>query len=111
MIENVYAVQDKDANMFILESSGFDYIDIDPFGSPNFLLDSSVKRISRGGILAVTATDTSALAGSYPDACRRKYWAEPLRSEMMHEAGLRILIRKGQLIGAQFEKALTPSTR
>ena len=26
----------------------------------------------------------------------------------MHETGIRILIRKVQLIGAQFEKALTP---
>ena len=41
----------KDANMFLLESQGFDYIDIDPFGSPNFLLDSAVKRLSRNGIL------------------------------------------------------------
>ncbi|GAF88730.1 unnamed protein product, partial [marine sediment metagenome] len=31
----------KDGNLFLLESQGFDYIDIDPFGSPNFLLDSA----------------------------------------------------------------------
>jgi len=98
----------KDANMFILESSGFDYIDIDPFGSPNYFLDSAVKRLSRGGIIAVTATDTSALAGSYPSACKRKYWATPLKDELKHEAGIRILIRKVQFIGAQFDKALTP---
>ncbi|MCU0373510.1 MAG: ATP-binding protein, partial [Ignavibacteria bacterium] len=42
---------------------GFDYIDIDPFGSPCPFLDAAIKRLSRGGILAVTATDTSALAG------------------------------------------------
>ncbi len=98
----------KDANRFLLESSGFDYIDIDPFGSPNYFLDSAVKRIARNGILAVTATDTSALAGSFPSACMRKYWAVPLRNELKHETGLRILIRKAQLIGAQFGKALTP---
>jgi tRNA (guanine26-N2/guanine27-N2)-dimethyltransferase len=98
----------KDANMFLLESSGFDYIDIDPFGTPNYFLDSAVKRLARGGILAVTATDTSALAGTFPSACKRKYWAVPLRNELKHEIGLRILIRKVQLIAAQFEKALTP---
>jgi tRNA (guanine26-N2/guanine27-N2)-dimethyltransferase len=98
----------KDANIFILESSGFDYIDIDPFGSPNYFLDSAVKRLARNGLLAVTATDTSALAGSFPSACIRKYWAAPLRNELKHEAGLRIMIRKVQLIGAQFDKALTP---
>lgn len=102
------SVAKKDANLFLLESSGFDYIDIDPFGSPNYFLDSAVKRLARKGILAVTATDTSALAGSFPSACARKYWASPLRNEIRHEAGLRILIRKVQLIGAQFDKALTP---
>ncbi|MFH1399611.1 MAG: tRNA (guanine(10)-N(2))-dimethyltransferase [Candidatus Woesearchaeota archaeon] len=101
-------VTQKDANQFLLESTGFDYIDVDPFGSPNPFLDSAIKRISRDGILAVTATDTSALAGSHSDACKRKYWSMPLRNEFMHESGIRILIRKVQLIGAQYEKALTP---
>jgi tRNA (guanine26-N2/guanine27-N2)-dimethyltransferase len=56
----------------------------------------------------VTATDTSALAGSSQTACLRKYWAKPMRNEMMHEIGIRILIRKVQLIGMDNEKALTP---
>ena len=43
----------------ILHSKGFDYIDLDPFGSPNIFLDSAVKRLGRNGILAVTATDTA----------------------------------------------------
>lgn len=102
------AIHNHDANDFLLESHGFDYIDIDPFGSPNSFLDSAVKRISRDGILGVTATDTSALCGTYELPCWRKYWAKPLRNELMHEAGIRILIRKIQLIGAQYEKALIP---
>ncbi|MBU0667162.1 MAG: tRNA (guanine(26)-N(2))-dimethyltransferase [Nanoarchaeota archaeon] len=101
-------VSNDDANSFLLESSGFDYIDIDPFGTPNPFLDSAVKRISRNGVLAVTATDTSALCGTYENACKRKYWAKPLRNELKHEVGLRILIRKVQLVAAQYEKALTP---
>lgn len=98
----------QDANLFLLNSKGFDYIDIDPFGSPNSFLDAAVKRISRDGILAVTATDTAPLAGTYPKTCLRNYWALPKRDECMHETGLRILIRKCQLIGAQYEKALFP---
>ncbi len=105
---NKVNLHNKDADLFLLESKGFDYIDIDPFGAPNPYLDSAVKRIARDGILAVTATDTSSLAGTYPKACKRKYWAKPLRNELKHEIGLRILIRKVQLIGAQYEKALTP---
>ncbi len=101
-------VFNEDANMFMLKHPGFDYIDIDPYGSPNIFLDSSIKRLSRNGILAVTATDTGCLAGTFPNACLRKYWAKPRRDERMHETGLRILIRKVQLIGADHDKALIP---
>jgi tRNA (guanine26-N2/guanine27-N2)-dimethyltransferase len=98
----------NDASQFLRSSQGFDYIDIDPFGTPNPFLDSAIQRIARNGILAVTATDTSALAGTYPAATARKYWAVPSRTWVMHEIGLRILIRKVQLIAAQYEKALLP---
>jgi len=101
-------ISNEDANLFLLKSKGFDYIDVDPFGTPNPYLDASIKRISRKGILAITATDTSALSGTFPNACKRKYWAIPLRNEIMHEIGIRILIRKCQLIASQFDKALTP---
>ena len=103
-----FVIHNHDANQFLLESHGFDYIDIDPFGSPNSFLDSAIKRISRDGILGITATDTPALTGTYELPCWRKYWAKPLRNELMHEVGIRILIRKIQLIGAQYEKALIP---
>lgn len=106
--KNKIKIYNKDANLFLLNSNGFDYIDIDPFGSPNFLLDSAIKRLARQGILAVTATDTSCLCGTYSRACIRKYWAIPKRDSIMHETGLRILIRKVQLIGAQYNKALIP---
>ena len=71
-------------------------------------MDAAIVRLSRQGILAVTATDTAALAGSSPLACKRKYWAKPLRNEFMHETAIRILIRKIQLVGAEHEKALIP---
>jgi tRNA (guanine26-N2/guanine27-N2)-dimethyltransferase len=101
-------LKSEDANKLLLDSVGFDYIDIDPFGSPNDFLETSIVRLSRNGILAVTATDTAPLSGTYPDACLRKYWAKPLRNYLMHEVGLRILIRKIQLIGADHDKALIP---
>ena len=107
-IKSKATISNKDANLFLLNSQGFDYIDIDPFGSPNPFLNNSIIRLSRNGILAVTATDTAALTGTIPKACKRKYWSNPLKTDIMHEIGLRILIRKIQLVGAQFEKSLTP---
>ncbi|MEM4260678.1 MAG: hypothetical protein QXG00_05570 [Candidatus Woesearchaeota archaeon] len=101
-------LSNEDANLFLLNSRGFDYIDIDPFGTPNYFLDTAIKRISRDGILAVTATDTAALTGTHELVTNRKYWAKSMKNEMMHELGIRILIRKVQIVGAQYEKALIP---
>jgi tRNA (guanine26-N2/guanine27-N2)-dimethyltransferase len=101
-------VHGKDADSFLASLGGFDYIDIDPFGTPNPFLDQAIKHLSRTGILAVTATDTAPLSGTYPEACQRKYWAIPKRDHLMHEVGIRILIRKIQLVAAQYERALVP---
>jgi tRNA (guanine26-N2/guanine27-N2)-dimethyltransferase len=105
--ENIF-VFGEDANKFLYESKGFDYIDIDPFGTPNPFLEAAIIRLARDGILAVTATDTSALSGSSETACKRKYWSKPLKNEFMHENGIRILIRRVQLTGADNDKALIP---
>ncbi len=107
-------VKNEDAEHFLLNQHTedfcgyFDYIDIDPFGTPNPFLSAAVARIKRGGIIAITATDTAALTGTYPKVTKRKYWATSLKNYLMHETGLRILIRKVQLQGIQFDKALTP---
>ncbi|MFH0978772.1 MAG: tRNA (guanine(26)-N(2))-dimethyltransferase [Candidatus Woesearchaeota archaeon] len=107
-IKTRYEISCQDANLFMRTGQGFDYIDIDPFGTPNPFLDSAIQAISRNGIIAVTATDTAALCGTSEKACLRKYWAKPMHDSCMHETGLRILIRKVQLIGAQYSKALIP---
>ncbi len=101
-------VEKNEANKFLLQNKQFSYVDIDPFGYPGNFLDVAVKRTMHNGILAVTATDTSALAGSAVAACRRKYLATPLKNAFMHETGIRILTRLAQLIGAVNEKALIP---
>ncbi len=82
-----------DANRLMSEKFRyFDFIDLDPFGSPVEFLDSALRSVKRRGFLGVTATDTGVLCGAYRKACLRKYLAEPIRGELCHEAGLRILI-------------------
>ncbi|MFH1409767.1 MAG: hypothetical protein ABIH34_07685 [Nanoarchaeota archaeon] len=98
----------KDANVLLYASTGFDVIDIDPFGSPNAFLDAALSRMARKGLLFVTATDTANLAGVYPQTGLRKYWATPLHNHLMHEVGLRILIRRVQLIAADKDRAAMP---
>ncbi|CAD5244196.1 tRNA (guanine(10)-N(2))-dimethyltransferase [Thermococcus camini] len=82
-----------DANRLMAEKFRyFDFLDLDPFGSPVEFLDTALRSVRRRGVLALTATDTGVLCGAYRNACRRKYLAEPIRGELCHEAGLRILI-------------------
>lgn len=107
-IKDKITICNTEANKLLANSKHFDYIDIDPFGSPNPFLDNSVKKLNNNGILAVTATDTAALCGVASKACKRKYWATPIYTEMMKEIGMRILIRKVQLVGAQYDVALMP---
>jgi tRNA (guanine26-N2/guanine27-N2)-dimethyltransferase len=76
----------------LLSESKFDYIDIDPFGSPVYFIDSAMRSISNDGIIACSATDTAALCGTYPRVCLRRYGAMPFHSVVMKEIGLRILL-------------------
>jgi tRNA (guanine26-N2/guanine27-N2)-dimethyltransferase len=70
----------------------FDYVDVDPYGSPLRFVDRALAATRPGGILAVTATDLPVLAGAQPSACRRLYGAEPVRGRLGPEGALRILL-------------------
>jgi tRNA (guanine26-N2/guanine27-N2)-dimethyltransferase len=98
------------ATRYKLKDSKFGYVDIDPFGTPVPFLDAGVKALveNRSGIIAVTATDTSSLCGTYPSACLRKYGSKPLYNYLMNEIGLRILVKKVQEMGAMYDIALVP---
>jgi tRNA (guanine26-N2/guanine27-N2)-dimethyltransferase len=67
-------------------------VDIDPFGSPVIYLDSAIRALRNGGLLALTATDVAPLCGVHPNACIRKYGGKPLRTEYCHELALRLLM-------------------
>ena len=54
---------------FLMENhQKFDFIDIDPFGSPGKFLSSAFHAIKDGGMIAVTATDLRHLCTSPPDS-------------------------------------------
>lgn len=95
-LEGIVKIECKDANLLLMEHSKrgerFDFVDLDPFGSPINFLDASIRAIKDEGVLAVTATDTAPLCGVYQKACFRKYGAMPIKTEFCHEVGLRILL-------------------
>lgn len=75
-----------------VSSRPFDYVDLDPFGSPLPFLDTAVASVRDGGVIAVTATDLAVLAGAAREPCERRYRARPLRGRLGPEGGLRILL-------------------
>ena len=89
-------VKHQDANLLLAHYSvprkRFDAVDVDPFGSPVLYLDSAVRALRNGGLLALTATDMAPLCGVHPRACVRKYGGKPLRTEYCHELAVRLLV-------------------
>ena len=99
----------SNANLHILfTEKSFDYVDLDPFGSPMPFLQSAIRGCGKRGILAITATDTAPLAGAHAPKCRRRYQCEPIRGFMCHEGGLRILMCNIARELAKFDRGMTP---
>ena len=86
----------------------FDYVDLDPFGSPVPFIQSAIRGCRRKGILAITATDTAPLAGAHAPKCRRRYQSEPIRGFMCHEGGLRILMCTIAKELAKYDRGMKP---
>ncbi len=70
----------------------FDFVDLDPYGSPARFVPAALESVRPGGVLAVTATDLMVLAGAQPSACERRYGSRPVRGRLGPEGGLRILL-------------------
>jgi len=70
----------------------YDYIDIDPFGTPVPYYPIAARTVSHEGVVGVTATDTAVLCGTYPKPCFRRYSSHPANNWCRHENGLRILL-------------------
>ncbi|MFQ5552450.1 MAG: tRNA (guanine-N2)-dimethyltransferase [Thermoplasmata archaeon] len=92
----------------LLTTERFDYVDVDPFGSPAPFIENALRSLRAPGYLAVTATDTAPLAGTYPKTCRRRYDAVPIPGPFRHEAGVRILAGFVVRTAARLELAARP---
>ncbi len=96
-----------DAKKLMVESP-FQWIDLDPFGSPVSFLDSAIQSISRIGVLEVTATDTAALCGSAKTSAARRYGSTGITDAYMHDDATRILLGVIARIAAMHDKSMHP---
>lgn len=101
-----------DAKVLLLtESRGkrFDFVDIDPFGSPVPYLNAAIQSLNpRGGLLGLTATDMPALCGVYPRVSLRKYGGLSTRAPFTHELAVRLLLGRTYSIAAMNGCSIRP---
>jgi len=91
-----------------LSKTSYEFIDIDPFGTPLPFLDVAFQAVPKGGFIGITATDTAVLCGAQANACFRRYEARPLHIDCCKEIGLRILIGCCARAAARHDKAIIP---
>jgi tRNA (guanine26-N2/guanine27-N2)-dimethyltransferase len=102
-------VEEKDATLLLAENyRGYDFVDIDPFGSPAPFMDATVRGLHHEGFAGFTATDLATLCGTYRKACRRRYASWSLNTSYCHEIGLRVLMKLLFESFARFDKVFRP---
>ncbi len=87
---------------------GFDYVDVDPFGSAAPFVATALLAVKRGGVLGVCSTDAANLCGNRPEALYRLYFAWNTYTLGVKEVGLRILIGYVVRVAASMGFAASP---
>lgn len=86
----------------------FDFVDIDPFGTPAPHLQAGLNAVSDGGLLSFTATDTAVLCGIYPKVSFRRYGAYTLNNSFHHENAVRVLLGWCQRVAGSIDMGIAP---
>jgi tRNA (guanine26-N2/guanine27-N2)-dimethyltransferase len=105
--ENGIFFQQLDARVALSDAS-YQWIDVDPFGSPVSFLDSAIQSLARTGVLEVTATDTAALTGSSLSSQQRRYGAKGIVDLYAHDDAVRTLMGLIATTAARHDKSMTP---
>src|SRR2546427_8791283 len=102
----------SEANTFLFSrfrrDSKFDFVDIDPFGTPVPYIQGAFGAAADGGVVSLTSTDTAVLCEVCPEVCRRRYSSLPLKNEFKHETALRILLNAGRRIAGMNDIGIEP---
>ena len=102
----------SETNAFLATRFGrdkrFDYVDVDPFGTPARHIQGALAATSDGGVLSLTATDTAVLCGVHEGTCKRRYGGTPLNNHFHHETGIRLLFGAVARLGAMVDIGASP---
>jgi tRNA (guanine26-N2/guanine27-N2)-dimethyltransferase len=86
-----------------VSSRKWDYIDVDPFGTPSGLVDAAIMNLKNNGIVGVTMTDTANLEGKSISKGHRIYGSRSIKGIYSREISTRIfakyVIERGASLG------------
>lgn len=106
------SVLSEEANSFLYSmfrrNEKFDFVDIDPFGTPVPYLQAGLNAVADEGILSFTATDTAVLCGVYPRVSLRRYGAATLNNSFHHETAVRVLLGWCQRVAGSIDMGIVP---
>lgn len=91
-----------------LARGAFDYVDLDPYGTPVPFAESLLHAVRPGGVVAVTATDLAVLAGAVRGAAVARYGGRPVRGRLGPEGGVRLLLAYFSRRAADTGRTLVP---
>jgi len=86
----------------------FDYIDLDPYGSPTPFIDSVFKPLAKEAVVGITATDTAPLVCSHYRKTLRRYWFTCVNTDFEKELGARILLAYIAMRAAALDISVEP---
>jgi tRNA (guanine26-N2/guanine27-N2)-dimethyltransferase len=105
-------IVDAETNSFLhsrfRRDEKFDFVDVDPFGTPVPYLPAAFNAVSDGGVVSITATDTAVLCGVYPRVAQRRYGARTMNNSFHHETAVRVLMGFLRRTAAALDIGISP---
>eukprot|EP01054_Gregarina_sp_Poly1_P000418 Gregarina_sp_Poly_1__417@NODE_10_length_23460_cov_121_463087_g8_i1_p6_GENE_NODE_10_length_23460_cov_121_463087_g8_i1NODE_10_length_23460_cov_121_463087_g8_i1_p6_ORF_typecomplete_len378_score53_93TRM/PF02005_16/1_2e82Methyltrans_SAM/PF10672_9/0_00017MTS/PF05175_14/0_00092Methyltransf_31/PF13847_6/0_031PrmA/PF06325_13/0_066C1_2/PF03107_16/1_8e04C1_2/PF03107_16/0_17_NODE_10_length_23460_cov_121_463087_g8_i11421275 len=93
---------------YICDTSSWDVIDIDPYGTASPFIEAAVAAVKDGGMLCITSTDMPVLGGNAPDVAFYKYGGCTVKARYLHEMALRLVIHQLQMTAAKYRRFILP---
>lgn len=103
-----YIINDDVRKIFFEYPSTFDYVDIDPFGSPANFFDNLFLSLKKHAFIGITATDTASISGCKPHKCFKMYSIKACKTVFFKEMGIRNLITFSNLRSFKFDYCCKP---
>lgn len=113
-VQDIVKPNQDDANVLMYRNKAvnkkYHIIDLDPYGTVTPFIDAALQSIEEDGLMLVTCTDLSVLAGNgYPEKCFALYGGVNMVShDATHESALRLVLNLLNQSAAKYKKHVEP---